>query len=482
MRPDRGAATRPAATPGSSALPRWRVFAPLALGTIMATLDISVVNIALPTLARAFRVSLTTVEWVVLAYVVTITGLLLTLGRLADRVGRRRVYGLGLAIFTAASALCAAAPGVHGLIAARALQGLGAAMMTANSSAILISSFPESERGRALGAFGAMVGVGLALGPPIGGMLVQLSWRWIFIINLPIGILALVQLRAQVPPDPPAARVAAPAASLPAAALWCATLVLVMLGLSRGPENGWTNPAVWLLFAAAALALAAFLAVERRAAAPLLPLDALRGPLGRAVLLTLLGQMLSIAVGFHMPLFLEEVMGFDAARSGRWLAVVPLVALLAAPLAGRWADRWGSARLVSLGLAITAAGLSVLTRIAVAPAPLLVLGGLALAGLGLGLFAVPNASTVMSAVAGERLGLAAGLQATMRNLGIAAGAAAATAILASRYRVHGGGLMRSMGHGGFSTLAFAEASRDLYLVLAALAVLALLISRRPARA
>ena len=465
----------------AGAFPRWRVFPALALGTIMATLDISVVNIALPTLARAFRVPLTTIEWVVLAYVVTITGLLLTLGRVADVVGRRRVYGTGLAVFTIASALCALSPGAQALIAARALQGLGAAMMTANSAAILISSFPEGERGRALGAFGAMVGVGLALGPPIGGMLVQFSWRWIFIINLPIGVLAMVQLRARVPADPPSAGTAGWSLSLPSAALWCATLVLVMLGLSRGPDSSWHSPSVWLLFLAAALTLVAFFVLERRTATPLLPLGVLRGTLGRAVLITMLGQALSITVGFHMPLYLEEVLGFDAARSGRWLAIVPLVALLVAPLAGRWADRWGNARLVSLGIAITAAGFVVLSRISVAPAPLLLLGGMALAGLGLGLFTVPNASAVMSAVPSERLGLAAGLQATMRNLGIAGGAAAAAAIVASRYQAHGGGLLRSSGHQGFSTLAFAQASQDLYLAMAALAVLAFLISQRPVR-
>src|SRR5215472_14660374 len=157
-------AARTAPTPSSDpAYPRWRVFPALALGTLMATLDVSVVNIALPTLSRTFGVPLTTIEWVVLSYVLTITGLLLTLARVADHLGRRRVYGAGLALFTVASALCAASPGARALIAARALQGLGAAMMTANSSAILISCFPEQERGRALGAFGATVGVGLAL-------------------------------------------------------------------------------------------------------------------------------------------------------------------------------------------------------------------------------------------------------------------------------------------------------------------------------
>ena len=468
------------------------MFPPLAIGVVMATLDISVVNIALPTLARTFGVPITTIEWVVLSYVVTITGLLLTLGRAADLLGRRRVYGAGLIAFTLASALCAAAPGPRSLIAARALQGLGAAMMTANGAAILIASFLEGERGRALGAFGAAVGVGLAFGPPLGGMLVRASWRWIFLINLPLGILALAQLRSRVPADEAAGRPdrasrgararswSGGALDLAGAALWCAGLVLVMLGLSRGPEAGWRTAGIWLLFGAGVVLLAAFFMVERRSPEPLLPLGALRGPLGAAVLLTGISQALSITIGFHMPLYLEEVQGYDAARSGRWLAVLPLAALIAAPLAGRWSDRWGGQRLASVGLATATAGFAVLSRLSAAPAPLLALGGMTLVGLGLGLFNVPNASVVMSAVPRDRLGLAAGLQSTMRNLGIAGGAAAAGAIMASRYAAHGGGLLRNVGHAGFSTLAFAQASRDLYGAMTALAAAAFLISYRRA--
>jgi len=176
---------------GGRAWPRWRVFPPIALGVIMATLDASVVNIALPTLQRAFRTGLTTVEWVALAYSLTLTGLLLAAGRLADARGRRGVYGAGLLLFTGASLLCGLAPTIHALIALRVVQGLAAALVAANGSALLVQAFPEAERGRALGAFGAMVGVGLAVGPPLGGLVVaHASWRWIFLVNLPLGLLA----------------------------------------------------------------------------------------------------------------------------------------------------------------------------------------------------------------------------------------------------------------------------------------------------
>jgi EmrB/QacA subfamily drug resistance transporter len=464
----------PAPAPGAE-FPRWRVFPALALGTLMATLDISVVNIALPTLARTFHAPLTTIEWVVLAYVVTITGLLLAAGRLADMVGRRLVYGTGLAIFTLASGACAAAVSAPWLIAARALQGIGAALMTANSAALLVSNFPPEERGRALGGFGAMVGVGLALGPPLGGLIVgHLSWRWIFVINLPLGLLAQWQLRSRVPAE----RGARPDARIdvPGTALWFGGLVLLMLALSLGPERAWSPRLVGPLFAGALLMLALFALNERRAREPMLPLALLRGPLGLSALLALLGQSLSIAVGFHLPLYFEEVLGFGAEKSGQWLAVMPLAALLLAPLAGRWADLAGPRVPSVAGLALTAAGFVLLSGVGVSPHPGHILGGMALIGVGLGIFTVPNTTALLSAAPHESLGLASGIQATMRNLGISGGAAATAAIVASRYGAHGGGAL-AIGHiGAAGRVAFALATRDAFLALASVGALAAVLA------
>ncbi len=465
----------------ATALPRWRVFPALALGTIMAVLDISVVNIALPTLSRSFGVPITSIEWVVLAYVLTITGLLLTMGRIADLAGRKRVYGVGQALFTLASLLCAAAPTAPLLIAARALQGLGAAMMSANSTALLTAAFGPEERGRALGAFGAMVGVGLALGPPLGGLLVgHFSWRWIFLINLPIGIVAQWLLWTRVPHDPPGHRTSL---SLTGAALWCGALVALTLALSWGPVHGWGDAHVWPALALAAGLFALFALDEGRSAHPLLPLELLRGPLGVTTALTMISNALSISVGFHLPLYLEEVLRFDAERSGRWLAVMPLVALVLSPVAGRWSDRVGTRPLSVAGMLLTAAGFVVMSQVGAVPHPGHILGGMALIGAGLGIFTVPNSSAVMGSVPTARLGLASGLQATMRNLGLAAGAAAMAAIVATRFAAHGGGLLAASAHGGAThPLAFAAATRDAYLVMAAVALVAAVLSTRQAGA
>lgn len=457
-----------AIAPGAAApFPRWRVFPPVALGVVMATLDASVVNIALPTLQRTFAVAFTTVEWVVLAYTVTITGLMLTAGRLADLRGRRRVYAIGLVVFTLASLLCGLAPGVHALIAARVLQGIGAAMVSANGSALLVAAFPPEERGKALGAFGAMVGIGLAFGSPLGGLVIaHWSWRWVFLINVPLGVLTLALLRSRVPADRPAA--AAPPLDVAAAALWCAALSALMLALSRGPEGGWTSLPVLALAAGSLALLVVFLAAEARSPHPMLPLRMLLGPLGAAVSLTLIAQAIAVSVGLHVPLYLEEVLGFDAQRAGLWVAILPLTALFVAPAAGRLADRIGARVLTTLGLAITAAGLAALASVRTTmawPLP----AGLALVGLGQGLFAAPNASALLSLVPAAQLGIASGLQGTTRNLGLSTGAALVTAVLASRYLVHAGRVLEG-GRSGVDRAAFVAASHDAFVVLAALAV------------
>jgi EmrB/QacA subfamily drug resistance transporter len=441
----------------------------------MATLDISVVNIALPTLSRAFRTPLTTIEWVVLAYVATITGLLLVFGRLADARGRRRTYALGLLAFSGASALCAAAPGAAALIAARALQGVGAALMMSNSAALLVGSFPEAERGKALGAFGALVGVGLALGPPLGGLIVAtMSWRWIFLLNLPIGILALALVRSRIPADGPPKT--GERVDVLGAALWFATLVLLLLALSRGPVAGWGNGGVLAIFAASAVALVAFISRERSLPSPLLPPELFAGRLGVAALLTLLGQAISISVGFHLPLYFEDVLGFDAARSGRWLAMLPLAALFMAPVAGRLADRSNPKVLSVSGLVVAAAGFVLLAGLGIRAQPARLLAGMALVGFGLGLFTVPNTSALLGSVPASRLGIASGIQATMRNLGISAGAAATAAILASRFTAHGGGTLASGQLGVAQRAAFALSTRDVYTALAALALAGALLA------
>jgi EmrB/QacA subfamily drug resistance transporter len=466
-----------AADVAAAAWPRWKVFPPIALGVVMATLDASVVNIALPTLQRTLHAGLSTVEWVALAYSLTLTGLLLAAGRFADAHGRRTTYGAGLLLFTAASVLCGCAPTVEALIALRVLQGVGAALVAANGSALLVQAFPLAERGRALGAFGAMVGVGLAVGPPLGGLLVaHASWRWIFFINLPLGLLAWALLRQRVPADTPAERTTSLDVVQPA--LWALGLAALMLALTRGPESGWADPLVIGCAIAGALLLAAFLSMQTRSASPLLPLDLVVGPLGAAVGLTFLGQVLSVSVGFHMPLVLEETGGLTPAQSGAWLAVLPVAALFCAPMAGRLADKLGARTLTVTGMALTALGMWMLANLGALPAGGRLAAALALIGVGQGLFMVPNASALLSLVPPERLGLASGLQSTTRNLGLAAGIAFTGAMVTARYHAHAGSPLHLGAPGGVDKGSFVFATREAFQALTVVALLATFLAWR----
>jgi len=256
----------------------------------------------------------------------------------------------------------------------------------------------------------------------------------------------------------------------------------VMLALSRGPAIGWNAPLVLALFTLAAVLLVAFVAIERRSAHPMIPPGLLGGRLGATLALTASGQLLSIAVGVHMPLYLEEVLGLDAGRTGRWMAVLPLTALVLAPIAGRASDRTGSRVFTVGGLLVLTAGLLVLGSLGTAPGTAHLFLGLLAVGVGLGLFTVANSSALLGSVPAERLGLASGLQATSRNLGIAAGSALVVAMMASRFAAHGGpGALTAGSIPPTARPAFALATRDAYALLAAfsLAGSALAWSRTP---
>lgn len=465
------------AAPAASGFARWRVFPPIALGVIMATLDASVVNIALPTLQRDFAASLSTVEWVALGYSLTMTGLLLAAGRFADARGRRRVYGHGLLLFTAASAACGFAPSAALLVVLRIVQGVGAALVSANGSALLVQAFPPEERGRALGAFGAMVGVGLALGPPLGGLVVErASWPWIFFVNVPLGLIAWRLLQQRVPADAPSSEASGVDGVQPA--LWGLGLAGVLLAVTRAPEYGLQDPVVLAAAAVGVVLLAGFVALQTRVRAPLLPLDLVAGPLGAAVSLTFMGQLLSVSTGFLMPLVLEETGGLSAAQAGAWLAVLPGAALVCAPIAGRLADRTGPRALTVTGMALTALGLFALSQLGTLPtgAPLVL--GLALVGVGQGLFAIPNASALLSLVPHARLGLASGLQGTTRTLGLSTGIALSGAVLVARYRAHAHAPLHIGAPGGVDHAAFVSATHETFLVLAGLAVVATIVAWR----
>jgi EmrB/QacA subfamily drug resistance transporter len=393
----------------------------------MATLDGSIVNVALPTLARELGAPIDRLEWIVSAYLLAISATLLAAGRLGDLVGHRPVYVGGLAVFTVGSALCGASGGLGALVAARVVQALGATAMMAIGPAIVTAVFPPERRGRALGSIGSVVALGLTAGPPIGGAILQeLSWRWIFLVNVPVGVAGIAWALRTVP------RGRGERARFDArgAALLAAALALGLLAVDELPARGGLAAAL----AAGSLAAAALLAARsRRTDAPVLDASLFRS---RAFSAGVGAGLLSYAAIFSQtlltPFYLSRVKDLGPGALGLMLGAVPLALSVSSPLAGWMADRFGGRGLPACGMVLLALGLFALSAAGPDASLPSVAARLALCGFGMGLFQAPNNSWVMGSLPRARLGAGSGLLATARNVGMAVGVAVSGSLFAWR--------------------------------------------------
>lgn len=416
---------RPAAE--RDATRKWAVLAAVGVGTFMSALDGSIVNALLPTLARALGTDVSGIEWVVTVYLLVVSGLLLIVGRLGDMRGHKDVYVAGFAGFVVSSALCGLSRSVGWLVAFRALQALSGAMLFANAPAILTASFPPSERGRALGLQATMTYLGLSVGPPLGGLLAtHLGWQAIFYVNVPVGALGFWLSQRNIARDRPAG--APPRFDVLGAALFFVGLLSLLLALNQGHAWGWSSPAILGLLAAAAVLLGAFLRVERRRQEPMLDLSlfASRVFSGSAFSATL-SYVAQFAVIFLLPFYLQwRGLGPDGA--GLVLTSQPLVMMVAAPFAGALSDRLGTRGPIVLGLALLAGGLVLLSLVGPATPISLVVLGMAVCGLGFGAFVAPNNSRLLGAAPLHRRGIASGVLAGARNVGMVLGVGLSAAV------------------------------------------------------
>jgi EmrB/QacA subfamily drug resistance transporter len=392
----------------------------ICLGVLMATIDFSIVNVSLPTLVAELETDFATIQWVVLAYVLIITSLMLGAARLGDMYGEKRLYTAGMLVFVGGSLLCGLAPGAGWLIGFRALQGLGAAFMQALGVAIITQIFPPTQRGRALGVLSAVVSVGLSLGPALGGVLIGFfGWRSVFLVNVPLGFLALaVVIRYVPPPEPkPEGQRFDPAGAL----VLCATLVCYALGMTLGQRWGFGHAGVQALLAAAAAGLGLFAAVERRAADPMVALGTFANPL--LSLNLLMGFLVFACLGLQLvlPFHLELVAGLSVTQVGLMMMVVPLTMGLVAPWAGWLSDRWGPRGISLAGLLILAGGVWSMTSLSAETGMAGFVLRLAPIGMGVGFFQSPNANAVMGQAPPHRRGLTSGLFALSRTLGNTSG-------------------------------------------------------------
>jgi EmrB/QacA subfamily drug resistance transporter len=423
----------------------WAVLAVLCLGLFMILLDGTIVNIAIPRIMTAFGTGLSNVEWVMNAYVLAFAVLLVTLGRFGDLYGRRRLFVAGMALFTLASLACGLAPSIDWLIAFRVVQGAGGAAMMPATLSIIAAVFPAGKRGAAMGIWGGVSGLATAIGPSLGGLIVDgASWRWIFLINIPIGVIGVLLALRIVPESKNPTAVESldlPGVGLISASLFCLTFALV-----EGQNYGWTSVVILGLFAAAAVAFALLFVRERRVRQPLIDFSLFRSAdfaAGNATGFLLSAAMMGVF--FTVPIFLQTVLGFSALKAGLVMSPMSVVIIFAAPAAGMLSDRLGSKWIVAAGMFILAFGLAWMAglvpgneKITPATTSLDLLFPFVLAGIGIGLSVAPVTSAVMATAPQDRVGNASGVLSTMRQVGSLMGIAILGAVLQNRIVANAG--------------------------------------------
>jgi len=408
---------------------RWWVTFNISIGIFMSTLDASVVNISLPTITQALDTHLKAVAWVVIAYLIVITGCLLWMGRLADLFGQKRIYLFGLFTFTVGSALCGLSSTIYFLIGSRMIQGLGASALMAVGPAIITTIFPERDRGQALGMIGSIVSVGFITGPLLGGFLVEhFGWRSIFFINLPVGAFGIF-LSARVLEGSQGTGKAQ--VDVWGALLLFSFLSFLLLFLNRAGEGWSLLPKGWLLVSLCSLIL--FFVVEYRSPSPLVDLPLFRRRLFISSLGTsLLSFWMNGAHAFILPFFLQNILKFSPSKVGMLIFPVAFTVMVWAPLGGRISDRVGVRIPATLGLTVTSLTIFSFTFLESSVSDYSILWRQVLLGIGIGLFNPANNSAIIGSLSKERVGLASSFLALSRNLGMVIGVAFAEMIIALR--------------------------------------------------
>ncbi len=410
---------------------KWYVMAAVAMSTFLSTVDGSIVNVALPTLVNELDTVFAVAQWVILAYLLTQTTLMPSVGRLGDMLGKRRIYTGGIVLFTAASVLCALSPSVYWLIGFRLVQAVGSVMMLGLGMAIVTEAFPPAERGKAIGLNGTFVSIGVVLGPTLGGLILGVvSWRWIFMVNLPIGILGAILAWRFVPDKRPLGKQRFDFAG---AILLFFSLLTLLLALTMGQQLGFGDWRVLALLGVALVCLMIFTWVEKHHEQPMIDLSLFRDR--RFSLSLLIGMLVFVALAgttLLLPFYLQNMRGFAPQQVGLMMALIPIFLGVVSPLSGAASDRLGTRRIASMGLLIMIAGYWLMSGFDLTTTLLVFALGTLPIGIGMGIFQSPNNSAVMGAAPPERLGVASGLLGLSRTLGQTAGIALFGALWAGR--------------------------------------------------
>ncbi len=416
---------------------KWYSMAAVGMGVFLATVDGSIVNIALPTMVPSLQTDFAVVQWVVLSYLLTVTTLMVSIGRLADMIGRKALYTVGFVVFTCGSVLCGLSPDIWWLIGFRVVQAVGAALIMALGAAIVTEAFPASERGKAIGVIGAVVSVGISVGPTLGGLILEyLSWPWIFYVNLPSGIVGTLMVIKFVPVVKPAG---GQKFDYWGGLTMFVGLLVLLLGLTMGQRVGFGQAVVWLCFAVFLFCLVLFIIIEWKTVQPMIPLSFFKNGLFSLNLTN--GFIVFIGIGgisILLPFYLINVLQFDKLQVGLLMCVVPVTLGITAPISGILSDRLGSRPITVVGLAILLISYyaaSTLTEHTTALGYILRMLPL---GIGMGIFQSPNNSAIMGAVPRRNLGIASGMLSITRTLGQTTGVAVLGAIWAAQTLLYAG--------------------------------------------
>ncbi|HWW68078.1 MAG TPA: MFS transporter [Solirubrobacterales bacterium] len=410
---------------------KWWTLVLISIATFMLLLDITVVNVALPDIQRALGASLSSLQWVVDAYSLTLAAFLLTAGSLGDRLGRRRVFSIGFGIFTFASFLCGIAGDPTLLNLARGLQGVGGAAMFATSLALIGQEFHGADRATAFGVWGATIGGAVAIGPLVGGLITEhLGWEWIFFVNVPIGLAAIVLTERKL------ANVAAQDAAridLPGLLTFSVALFLLIFGLIRGNPDGWGSVTILASLIGAGVLLLSFLAIELRSAHPMLDLALFRKPAFNgvsAVAFGLSGGM--FAMFLYLTIYMQGVLGFSPLEAGLRFLPLTVLSFIASPIAGKLSNRIPIRVLLGVGLGTVGIGLLLMHGLSPDSDWTALLAGFLLAGVGIGIANPGIGQAAIAVVPPAKAGMGSGINTTFRQVGIATGVAGLGAIFQSQ--------------------------------------------------
>ena len=454
---------------------KWWTLIVVCTGIFMLLLDVTVVNVALPDIQRDLDASFSQLQWVIDAYALSLAALTLTAGSLADLRGRKRVFAVGVIVFTVGSLLCGVAPSANFLILARGLQGVGGATMFATSLALLAHEFHGRERGTAFGIWGATTGGAVAIGPLVGGLITEtLGWRWIFLVNVPIGAaaLAITLLRVAESRDPEHGGV-----DVPGVVTFTGGLFLLVFGLVRGNNEGWGSTMIVGVLTGSAALLLAFLVIELRSKRPMLDLRLFRRPAfvgAQVAAFTLSASAFSMFLYF--TLYLQNVLGYSPLQAGLRFLPIKLLSFIVAPIAGKLSAHTQVRLLIGGGLAVITVAMLAMHGLTASSGWTALLPGFLLLGAGVGLVNPPLASAAVGVVPPRSTGMGSGANSTFRQVGIATGIAA----LGAAFEHHLTATLGSAGHGVASgvvppalreqaTAAFVSGMNELFLISATIA-------------